>query len=134
MGNGGAVLGLGVSFQLFPTRVSMSVFWDWVVPSSPTATHAVREVHDTPLRSLDAVDGLGLGVTFQLSPLNISTSVRSLTSLVSVAQPTAMQDEMDMQDTELRSSTGKAADVRGLGVTRQVPLLKVSTRDVWEAL
>jgi hypothetical protein len=71
-----------------------------------------------PRRSFDPLVGFGLRVTFQLAPLDVSIRVRSVFCMGFVAQPAATQEAMEMQEIELRKSTGKVPGVPGVSAAR----------------
>jgi hypothetical protein len=103
-----------------------------MVPASPTATQEPEEVHWTPYSSFKGDDVFGLGIIFQDPPLRASISVREFIPVGSAAKPAATQRVGDMQETAFRKLTTYGGDAPGLGVTRQVPLPRDSTRVRWE--
>ena len=69
--------GLATTDQAVPSHDSTSVSnesFESLV--SPTATHAVGDVHDTPWREFSTLPGLGLATTDQALPSHDSTRVR----------------------------------------------------------
>jgi hypothetical protein len=95
---------VGVWVHVLPSQTSTSVapLFHPAPLAHPTATHAVADVHVTPLRLLlVAPVGLGVGSVVQMLPFQRSTNVRRL-SPASLEFPTAMQSVAEVHATLAR--------------------------------
>lgn len=69
--------------------------------ASPTALHAVAEVHDTLSSALVVPFGLGLDWTVHVVPFQCSANVDSLLATLK-EPPTALQSVVEVHETPLR--------------------------------
>jgi hypothetical protein len=106
--------------QLLPSHTSASVCGA-IVPgdalvNSPTATHAVAEVHDTPSRFSSPV---GLGVLWIDQSIPFQRSASCVSRPATYLFPTAAHAVGDVHDTPLRVAAGSA--FAGLWTVQLVP-------------
>jgi hypothetical protein len=94
-----APVGLGARWivHFVPFHLSASGAATRGRPELPTAMHAVGEVHDTPLRELNAAGGFGVGWIVHFVPFHCSATVAATPRRLEL--PTAVHAVGEVHDT-----------------------------------
>jgi hypothetical protein len=107
-------VGTGWRLHLVPSQRSAKMILGLYLPreNSPTSVHAVADVHDTPLRTLNAVP-VGWGVSWRDQLVPFQRSVDAIPKgLFAFAVPTAVQAVDEVHDTPLSPNPGAVCSVQ----------------------